>query len=158
MLGVTLRYSTAQTERIRAIDPYFFHGTHGKSNVYMFFSCESSDCKKGYQQLIFSGLVLEPAPDPKEDATKTSCLCQVTLSWPYANDQMVPLDNKGRVDLMKDIASDFVEPFRSLVEGIPQTADVVSINMEDWVPGSGGCGQGRILLVGDAAHTMTMCM
>jgi hypothetical protein len=37
---------------------------------------------------------------------------------------MVPLDNKGRVDLMKDIAFDFVEPFRSLVEGIPQTAEL----------------------------------
>ena len=60
---------------------------------------------------------------------------------------------------MKWIAEGWVEPFKECVEYIPEHAQVKSIELEDWVPGEGMWEnwEGRRTLIGDAAHTMTMC-
>ena len=60
---------------------------------------------------------------------------------------------------MKWIAEGWVEPFKECVEYIPEHAEVKSIELEDWVPGEGMWEnwEGRRTLIGDAAHTMTMC-
>ncbi len=69
--------------------------------------------------------------------------------------------NWQKLEWMKSIASGWKEPFRGLVEDIPQSTEIKVINLEDWVPGSGGMTWdnrgGRVTLVGDAAHAMTMC-
>jgi hypothetical protein len=59
---------------------------------------------------------------------------------------------------MKQLAADWAEPFRSVVQNISADTEATSINIEDWLPpDTGAHGQGRMLLMGDAAHTMTMC-
>ena len=65
-----------------------------------------------------------------------------------------------RVGFMKDIASEWAEPFHDLVERIPEDTEVKAITLEDWVPKRGGWDNlgGRVTMVGDAAHAMTMCM
>ena len=72
----------------------------------------------------------------------------------------VPKIGKERVAVMKDIAKGWAEPFQGMVMSIPEDADAKAIVLEDFVPKERLWTnmEGRATLVGDAAHTMTMCM
>lgn len=61
---------------------------------------------------------------------------------------------------MKEVTKGWVEPFRSIVADIPEGTDVKSLALEDWLPAEEGFDSrdGRVTLIGDAAHAMTMCM
>ncbi len=58
---------------------------------------------------------------------------------------------------MKRLAGPWTEPFKSVVQNIPADAEVKVIRLEDWVPEHVSQGRGRITMIGDAAHPMTMC-
>lgn len=60
---------------------------------------------------------------------------------------------------MRSFATGWVNPFGSMVRDIPDDADVKLIALEDWPPPSEGWNNmgGRVTLLGDAAHAMTMC-
>lgn len=58
---------------------------------------------------------------------------------------------------MKSLTEDWAEPFRSLVHDLPDDSDVVPISIEDWMQEQGTNVQPRAVLVGDSAHSMTMC-
>lgn len=60
---------------------------------------------------------------------------------------------------MKKIAEGWCEPFRSSVMRIPDGTEVTTINLEDWVPKKGLWDNlgGKVTMLGDAAHAMTMC-
>lgn len=97
---------------------------------------------------------------PHTSPAQTDYLCQIVISWPEAKGLAIPASNEDRVAVMKQLAADWAEPFRSLVQNIPPDAQVTSINVEDWLPSNSNCnarGHGRMVLMGDAAHTMTMC-
>lgn len=84
--------------------------------------------------------------------------CQIIISWADEKGIAVPEANGDRVALMKELAGDWAEPFRSLVKRIPADSEVRSIRIEDWMFQRGRHHQHpRVVLVGDAAHTMTMC-
>lgn len=74
----------------------------------------------------------------------------------------IPAQSTDRVKLMKSISSSWADPFRSIVQNIPEDTDIKSINLEDWVPppmekwDAAAPGPHRVILVGDAAHAMTM--
>ena len=72
----------------------------------------------------------------------------------------VPKTGKERIALVKDIAKGWAEPFQEMVMSIPEDADAKAIALEDFVPKERLWSNlnGRVTLVGDAAHTMTMCM
>ena len=63
---------------------------------------------------------------------------------------------------MKDVASGWAEPFREMVMSLPEDegrVELKAIKLEDWVPKRGlwDNEQGKVTLMGDAAHAMTMC-
>lgn len=59
---------------------------------------------------------------------------------------------------MKNLTAAWSEPFRSLVGNLPDDAEVRSIRIEDWMFQLGrDHAHPRVVLVGDSAHTMTMC-
>ena len=65
---------------------------------------------------------------------------------------------------MKRVASDWAEPFRSVVMQLPDDAAAKVIRLEDWPPplpedgvSSWNNHGGRASLAGDAAHAMVMC-
>jgi 2-polyprenyl-6-methoxyphenol hydroxylase-like FAD-dependent oxidoreductase len=59
---------------------------------------------------------------------------------------------------MKKLTENWSEPFRSLVQKLPDDVEVRSIRIEDWMFSLGRAhAHPRAVLVGDSAHTMTMC-
>lgn len=93
-------------------------------------------------------------------------VCQILVSWPFRKGFLgreEPVDTPAageRVAWMKEVTKGWVEPFRGIVADIPEETEVKSLALEDWVPAEEGFDSrdGRVTLIGDAAHAMTMCM
>ncbi|KAL2107457.1 hypothetical protein VUR80DRAFT_5198 [Thermomyces stellatus] len=97
-----------------------------------------------------------PAPAPKYT-------CQIVVSWPTrpgffgrAEPIDFPSTNGGRVELLREFAQTWAEPFRSLVMGLRGGTEVKPLDLYDCVPPQGLRGNGRVVLMGDALHQMTM--
>ncbi|KAK2768631.1 hypothetical protein FQN54_000487 [Arachnomyces sp. PD_36] len=142
-LGATAHYTVEQAAQVRAIDPVFFQGTDSRTDTYLYFSFLDT-------------------PHNFEDSSD-KYVCQIVVSWPFRpgflgeNEPLeVPQSHTDRVSLMKRLTATWAEPFRSLVHNLPDDNEAVCINLEDWIPEKGAHGTGRIALVGDAAHSMTM--
>lgn len=60
---------------------------------------------------------------------------------------------------MKELVQGWANPFHDAVMNIPADAEIKPIALEDFVPKTGMWDNrgGRVTLMGDAAHTMTMC-
>lgn len=168
LVGAAARYSADQIAAARAIDPYFFQSTHPESNVYLWFSCmlplflRSKSISKEHHpesvyDLITENAVLDLETPEHVQAMSDDYVCQIVISWPEEKDIQMPTANAERITLMKRLTSDWAEPFRSLIQNLPNDADVISINMEDWLPEENTHGRGRVTLMGDAAHAITMC-
>jgi 2-polyprenyl-6-methoxyphenol hydroxylase-like FAD-dependent oxidoreductase len=160
-LGATVRYSPGQIAAARGLDPYFFQGTHSESNVYLFFSCKVSlqvlhpviyvSCRLSDSNAI---LVLD-CPFNFDDST-SDYVVQIVVSWAEGKGIDIPPGRAERIALLKQLTQDWDEKFRALVHNIPDDTEVTAMDMRDWLPPA-KCDHGRIVLMGDAAHTMTMC-
>lgn len=147
ILGVSVPYTRARCKAFRDLDPYFFQATDPKTDAFIYFSFLSV-----------------PAGDDPEDLVE----CQLLISWPLKEGFLgkeevthTPECQSERLALMKEIADGWCEPFKSFVLDFPEETEVKVVRLEDWVPGSDGRvwdnRNGRVTLVGDAAHAMTMC-
>ena len=134
---------------MRALDPFFFQGGDPQSDAYMWFSFLDT-----------------PSNNPRSEDPDTF-ECQVMVGWPYRKGFLgreepldVPPDGTERLALMREIADGWAEPFRECVMEIPEGTMVQAIRLEDFVPRRGMWDNmhGRVTMVGDAAHAMTMCM
>ena len=141
-------YDSTLALKLKALDPFFFQGGDPETNTFLYFSFLDT-----------------PSNNTRED-NPDSYECQIILSWPYKVGYMgrkepldVPKTAKARVEVMKDIATGWAEPFQGMVMSIPEDADAKAIVLEDFVPKERLWTnvEGRATLVGDAAHTMTMC-
>lgn len=150
LVGVSVTYSAQQVEQIRALDPFFLHGTHSDTGAFFWFSFLDT-----------------PASRPE---TPDDYRCQILISWPYRAGFLghptpisIPGTSKDRIAFMKRVASDWAEPFRSMVTQIPGDAEAKVLTLEDWPPplpedgvSSWNNHGGRATLAGDAAHAMVM--
>lgn len=68
----------------------------------------------------------------------------------------MPESNADKIALIKRITADWTENLRGLIETIPYDAEAIAINLADWFPTTKR-EHDRVVLMGDAAHTMTMC-
>ena len=135
--------------KMRDLDPFFFQGGDPQSDVFMWFSFLDTPSNNSRRE----------NPDTFE--------CQIMIGWPYRKGFLgrdEPLDappgNSEKLALMKRIAQGWAEPFQECVMEIPEDTSVQSIKLEDFVPRRGMWDNmhGRVTIVGDAAHAMTMCM
>ena len=86
------------------------------------------------------------------------------ISWPYRPGFLdvplpleVPRENSERIALIKRLSASWAEPFRSIIQDIPNDTEVGSVSLQDWIPQRQGDSIGRIAVIGDAAHAMVMC-
>jgi hypothetical protein len=151
LLGVSVPYTKKECEGILSLDPFFLQGSHPVTDAYLWFSFlevpRSTTSRDG-------------------ETAEAKYICQIIVSWPYRegfwnSDTPIeaPKANTERVRWMKELAAGWVEPFRGIVQGIPEEVEAKSIRLEDWIPKKGlwDNSGGRVTLVGDAAHAMTMC-
>ncbi|CAG8333695.1 unnamed protein product [Penicillium salamii] len=138
LLGASTLYTAEEMGGAESIDPYIFQGSHPDSNVFLFFSFLDT-------------------PSNFEDSSKDRYHCQIIVSWADSKGIPVPDANTERIDLMKSMTESWSEPFRSLVQKLPDDVEVRSIRIEDWMfPLGREHPHPRAVLVGDSAHTMTM--
>ncbi|KAG8528465.1 uncharacterized protein KY384_007383 [Bacidia gigantensis] len=150
LLGVTITYPPPLALKLRALDPFFFQGGDPATDTFLYFSF--LDTPSSYKL--------------REGQETGGYECQIIISWPYRpgwhgqdRPSEIPANVEDRVRFMKDVTKEWAEPFRGMVQAIPeQGADVKAIKLEDWVPKKGVWGTlgGRATMIGDAAHAMTM--
>ncbi|KAI9776702.1 MAG: hypothetical protein M1839_009429 [Geoglossum umbratile] len=145
LLGVSVVYPAEKVEAMRALDPFFLQAADPKTDVFFWFSFLDT-----------------PDSNPRGTNTYT---CQILTSYPFRPGFLgnpepleVPSCSADRLRLMKSFAAGWVEPIRSSVLEIPDGTEVKSISLEDWIPdrSSWDNKDGKVTLVGDAAHAMTM--
>ncbi|RJE22800.1 FAD binding domain-containing protein [Aspergillus sclerotialis] len=147
LLGVSTIYPGKLAAKMRQLDPFFFQGGDPLTNASHWFSFLDS-----------------PETSGRGDDTRD---CQILVSWPHRqgflgeeNPLEVPSRRRDRVAFMKRVASGWTNPFHEIVQSIPEDAEPKTITLEDWVPPhdqwTSVPGSGRVVLVGDAAHAMTM--
>lgn len=107
-----------------------------------------------------------PSNNTRPECDKNTYECQILVSWPYHDGFLgldapmeVPESDVDRVKLMKQISSGWTSPFNECVAAIPEDTECKTIALEDFVPKKGAWDNhgGRVTLIGDAAHAMTMC-
>ena len=142
-IGAGVHYTSEQVAGIRKLDPYFLQGSDPRTDAYLWFS------------------FLET---PSDGLPEDQYYCQIMVSWPYRAGWLgrlepteMPDTTAKQLSLMKRLAEEWAEPFRSMVQDIPGAADIKPIELADWLPReSPKTGLGRVALVGDAAATMVM--
>ncbi|TVY40613.1 putative FAD-dependent monooxygenase [Lachnellula subtilissima] len=138
-MGVTIRLTPVEVKPLRDIDPLLFQGCHPDTGAYLWYSTLSTPEVNGsngndeyYEgQLNMSWIVKSPADE-------------------------VPATNKEKISKIKDMARGFESRLKAVIERIPQDTEVMEIKLQDWPTLSWPTYDGRVTLVGDAAHAMTM--
>lgn len=168
-IGVGVNYPESKVKEVRKLDPYFFQGSDPRTDVFLWFSF----------------LELPGDQDALDDAENGEKMyrCQVMTSWPYregffgrVDPSNVPNTDVGQLIWMKSLSAEWAEPFRSVVQDIPDDAEIKvrdqynklerhiadtpfkPVVLEDWVPRRSDptLSNGRIALLGDAQHAMVM--
>jgi hypothetical protein len=131
----------------------------------MYLSSKSSPNEFDVSLLTFAALytlVLE-APQNLNDSNE-SCLYQICISWNINNStpEIQKLahglsDQASRLNLIRSIAQQWAEPFRSFLMLMPDTTEIKQLDLSDFVPRIELRSNGNVLLVGDAFHAMAMC-
>ena len=148
LLGVSVIYPASFAFQLRSLDPFFFQGGDPKTDAFLYFSFLDTPFNNARKD----------DPDTYE--------CQILISWPYREGLMgidqpldVPPTNRERIKLMKSLAESWTDPFRACVMNIPEESIAKAIALEDFVPKKDMWDnlEGRLTMIGDAAHAMTMC-
>jgi hypothetical protein len=123
-----------------------------------FFSLVVSFCEDRIDDRSSDKLTVLDTPNNFDESSKDRYHAQIIVSWADSKGIPVPKDNAERIALMKKLTDNWAEPFRSLVEKLPEDAEARSIRIEDWMfTPSHPHDHPRAVLMGDSAHTMTMC-
>jgi 2-polyprenyl-6-methoxyphenol hydroxylase-like FAD-dependent oxidoreductase len=156
-LGAGVHYSEAQIGEIKKLDPYFLQGSDPKTNVFLWFSFLNTPSDPAF------GERSEQQIDEKGGEAEGTYYCQIMTSWPYragflgrADPTEIPNTKTGQLSWMKHLASEWAEPFKSIVQNIPHESEVMPVHLADWLPRRMNGFGGRVILVGDSAHTMVM--
>lgn len=149
LTGVNVPFPAEKAAKLQALDPYFFQCCDPATGSFMFF-----------------GFLKVPTRKEQEAAGNSlPVVSQCLVSWPFrpgfldnADPVEIARDHKDRIKWMKNVSKGWIEPFREIVQSIPDDAEVKIVNLEDWPPvkGAWNNADGRVTLIGDAAHAMTM--
>lgn len=140
LMGVTVRLTSEEIAPLLAIDPVLFQGCHPDNGAFIYYSVLSVPEVNGLY-----------GADEFYQA-------QICLSWSVkcCNDE-IPVSNKGRLAKLKAMARPFESRLRTVIEHIPDGTEVIEIKLQDWPLVQWPNLSGKVSLIGDAAHAMTMC-
>ncbi|KAK4200779.1 FAD binding domain-containing protein, partial [Triangularia verruculosa] len=123
--------------------PVLFQGSHPGTGYYMFYSTLSS-----------------PNVNSSSGTNNPYYEAQLEVSWISKDpDDMVPCPDTERVPRIKSMAAEgtgFYENLRDIINKIPDDAHGSSVVLQDWPTEAWDGFGGRVTLLGDAAHPMTM--
>lgn len=139
-VGVAVDMTPEAIAPLRALDPLLFQGCHPGTGTFMWFS------------------VLEtPVGNGTLGTAGEKFRAQICLSWRARSvGDEVEGTSEGRLAGMKRRAEAFAPCFYDAVRAIPEGTPVTEVKLVDWECLEWDNG-GRMTLVGDAAHAMTMC-
>ncbi len=150
-IGAGVRYTETEIRELRKLDPFFLQGSNPSTDAFLWFS------------------FLDTPTDPDPSGTKTEddkYYCQIMTSWPYRSGFLghsdpieMPETRAEQLRWMKTLAKDWTEPFHSLIMNIPDgenDCEIMPVYLADWLPRRTTAFDGRVVLLGDAAHTMVM--
>ncbi len=108
--------------------------------------------------------VLDTPTNYSEREETSDFKAQILLSWPFRPGFLdrdepveVPATTEARLDLIKELSGSWTEPFRSLLYNLTDKVEMKPVKLEDWLPQTHGIGLGKLALLGDSGHSMTMC-
>ncbi len=141
-MGATVRLTNEEVRPLREIDPLLFQGCHPETGTFMWFSILSTPGVNGSAggEEYFEG--------------------QINLSWRVDSDDDengVPKSNKERLEKMKVLAKPFEERLRTVIANVPNGTEIIEIKLQDWSAVEWPNLNGKVTLIGDAGHAMTMC-
>jgi 2-polyprenyl-6-methoxyphenol hydroxylase-like FAD-dependent oxidoreductase len=143
-VGISLRLSPERMAPFKAIHPVLWQGSHPGSGYFLFFSMLStpeSNGSEGTGEEFYEG--------------------QFNMSWLVEKNGPTPATGPEQIAKVKEAAASdtgFFPGLKEAVLDIPEDSPVLEIKLEDWPTQMWPNAGGRVQLVGDAAHTMTMCM
>lgn len=135
--GASVEMSSQEISELQALDPLLFQGTVPGTNTFFWFS-----------------LLGSPEYSGKEDIWAA----QVNLSWPTEDNQdPKPLKtSKEKIAAIKSHKKGLAPVLQKAVDKIANDSEALEIRLADWPCHDWNNHNGRITLVGDAAHAMTM--
>lgn len=145
MMNCRCEYLFKDLNKCLEIDPHLFHGGDPVQNGYF----------------MFAFIDMPPPGSTKETATT-----QLTISWPYERGFLgreepsdAPDTHVERVAWLRRLAENWANPVRDLMMKMPEDSTVRVINIEQWLPDDTKRRRtdGRVTMIGDAAHLMTSC-
>ncbi|PMD21926.1 FAD/NAD(P)-binding domain-containing protein [Hyaloscypha hepaticicola] len=137
-LGATVKLSPAEMAPLRALDPLLFQGCHPETSTYLWFATLDTPEVNG----------------SRGDSEYYSA--QLNISWPVNTPaDEIPATNAEKLQKMKDLADVFEPRLKKAVQNMPQGTEIIEIKLADW-PCLKWSSDGKVTLIGDAAHAMTM--
>jgi 2-polyprenyl-6-methoxyphenol hydroxylase-like FAD-dependent oxidoreductase len=143
LAGCTLRLPPKQMQPFRDVHPVIWQGCHPRSGYFVFFSMLSTPSTNG------SGMTDSPYYE-----------AQFNLSWIVEKNGPAPNASAEQLAKIKEAACASTGMFpalRDAILAIPDDTHTQKLILEDWPTQAWPLSDGRITLLGDAAHTMTMC-
>lgn len=140
-VGAAVSMTPNQVKPLRDIDPLLFQGCHPDTNTFLWISTLDT-----------------PANNGSKDSGGEHYKMQVVLSWPVKTpaDAHLPSSSAALAEEMKRRAAGFHPTLRDAVDLISEENTPREIILQDWPCLPWDNRGGRVTLVGDAAHAMTM--
>ncbi|KAF2668608.1 putative monooxygenase [Microthyrium microscopicum] len=130
LYGLSITYNDAQKARhIRQLHPINWCGFHPDKPMSFW-------------------MAMADVPDP-EKPEKWEFQLMPTFAGPYQ-----AMSAAEQLSMLKDVAQDLAEPWKSAIEWIPEGSNVHYSNLMYWQPVPWDNNQGRTTLAGDSAHAM----
>ena len=111
LLDVSVVYPSGIAQRMRNLEPFFLQAGAPQTDTFCF---SFIDSPANYSRPQYQ-----------------SYECQILVSWAYRDGYHrhsqpleVPASDEDRLKLMKELVSDLSEPFRGVVQGIPEQPEV----------------------------------
>ncbi|RFU78560.1 fad dependent oxidoreductase [Trichoderma arundinaceum] len=140
MVGASVDFTLEQVKPLRQIDPLLFQGCHPETGVFLWVS-----------------MLETPEVNGSAGTADERYRVQIILSWLTKDrDVAVPESNPERIALMKSLAAGFHPDLYNTVHAIPESSPTLHLTLQDWPCQDWDNRDGRVTLVGDAAHAMVM--